>query len=173
MKITVLTVVCAVVCGASVSASAQDRIYRCGNEYTNHAPTAKQRNCQVVEGGHVTVVHSRTPAAKPAPASANAGDKAASAPTTTQQRAAQINPDQQKARDNDARTILQAELARAQERLQALKLEFNDGNLTKSALEMRNPQAFNERLEALKTGIARQESDVAGIERELARHAGS
>lgn len=172
MKKTVLTVVCAVVCGASVSASAQDRIYRCGNEYTNHAPTAKQRNCQVVEGGHVTVVHSRTPASKPAPASTSAGDKAASAPTTTQ-RAAQINPDQQKARDNDARTILQAELTRAQERLQALKLEFNDGNLTKTALEMRNPQAFNERLEALKSGIARQESDVAGIERELARHAGS
>lgn len=173
MKKTVLTVLCAVVCGASVSAAAQDRIYRCGNEYTNHAPTAKQRNCQVVEGGHVTVVHSRTPAPKPAATSASGGERVAAAAPTAAQRSAQIKPDQQKARDNDARAILQAELAKAQERLQALKLEFNDGNLTKTALEMRNPQAFNERLEALKSGIARQENDVAGIERELARHAGS
>ena len=147
-------------------ASAQERIYRCGNEYTNNASVAKQRNCQVIEKGHVTVVH--TPAAAARSASTEA--KAASAPSGN--RAVKVDPGQQKARDNDARAILQAELVKAQERLNATKLEFNDGNPTKSALELRNPQVFNERLEQLKASIARQESDVAGIQRELERHPG-
>lgn len=146
-----------------VSAWSQERIYRCGNEYTNSAAIAKQRNCQVVEGGHVTVVH-------------GGGKAAAKAMNETKpaagSRVVQVDPGQQKARDSDARAILQAELQKAQEKLSALKAEFNDGNPTKSALELRNPQVFNERLDALKANITRQESDVAGIQRELARHTG-
>lgn len=146
-------------------ALAQERIYRCGNEYTNNAAIAKQRNCQTIEKGHVTVVHSQ-----PAPAARN--DSKAVAPSSAN-RAVKVDPGQQQARDNDARAILQAELSKAQERLNALKQEFNDGNPTKSALELRNPQVFNERLEQLKASITRQESDVAGIQRELERHPGS
>ena len=84
----------------------------------------------------------------------------------------QVDPSQQKARDSDARAILQAELVKAQEKLKALKAEYNDGYPTKSALELRNSQVYNERLESLKASIARQESDIAGIQRELARHFG-
>jgi hypothetical protein len=146
---------------------AQERIYRCGNEYTNSAAQAKQRNCQVVEGGHVTVVHSSH--------STNTKSRSTAASETkpaNHSRAVQIDPQQQKARDSDAKSILQAELAKAQEKLGVLKSEFNEGNPVKSALELRNPQVFNERFEALKAQIARQESDVAGILRELARHTG-
>lgn len=163
-----------VVCGMTVgvvhtSAMAQERIYRCGNEYTNSATVAKQRNCQLMEGGQVTVVHTGRSAssAAPAPRAGTAETKPASS-----NRAAQVDPGQQKARDNDARAILQAELTKAQERLNAAKAEYNDGNPTKTALELRNPQVFNERLESLKANIARQEADVAGIQRELSRHKG-
>ena len=45
---------------------AQDRIYRCGNEYTNNAAQAKERGCKLVEGGNVTVVEGTRPAAAPA-----------------------------------------------------------------------------------------------------------
>ncbi|HRM94958.1 MAG TPA: hypothetical protein PLO08_15270, partial [Alicycliphilus sp.] len=44
---------------------AQDRIYRCGNEYTNNAAQAKERGCKLVEGGNVTVVEGTRPAAAP------------------------------------------------------------------------------------------------------------
>jgi len=155
------------VCAVAGNAIAQERIYRCGNEYTNSAAIAKQRNCQVMEGGHVTVVHtdagSNASSTKP---------QSSEAKTVASNRSVQVDPSQQKARDNDARAILQAELKKAQEKLNALKAEFNDGNPNKSALELRNPQVFNERLEALKANIARQEADVAGIQRELSRHAG-
>lgn len=159
-------VLCAAAGIASTAVMAQERIYRCGNEYTNSASVAKQRNCQVVEGGHVTVVHSGNSNASTKP-KASGEAKPASNP-----RAVQVDAGQQKARDNDARAILQAELQRAQTKLAELKSEFNEGNPTKSALELRNPQVFSERLEVLRSNIARQESDVAGIQRELTRHTG-
>lgn len=158
-------VLCAVSGAAPMALMAQERIYRCGNEYTNSAVVAKQRNCQVIEGGHVTVVHSGSTST----ASKSSGSEAKPA---NNPRAVQVDPGQQKARDNDARAILQAELQKAQEKLSAMKAEFNGGNPTKSALELRNPQVFSERLDALKASIARQESDVAGIQRELVRHTG-
>jgi len=159
-------VLCAVAGAAPMALMAQERIYRCGNEYTNSPAIAKQRNCQVIEGGHVTVVHSGTTSV---PSKSSGGEVK---PGNTPPRAVQVDPDQQKARDNDAKAILQAELQKAQDKLAALKVEFNDGNPIKSALELRNTQVFEERLDSLKSNIARQESDVAGIQRELARHTG-
>lgn len=169
MKQLIGATACWLACVAVLpAAQAQERIYRCGNEYTNSAAIAKQRNCQVVEGGHVTVVHTRPASAPPA----GTGEGKASTPAPTAARAVQVDPSQQKARDSDARAILQAELVKAQEKLKALKAEYNDGYQTKSALELRNSQVYNERLESLKASIARQESDIAGIQRELARHSG-
>ena len=149
-------------CAAWSAVQAQERIYRCGNEYTNNAAIAKQRNCQVVDGGHVTIVHRN-------PAPASPGTASASTTASRPAGSVQVSSDQQKARDNDARAILQAELSKAQEKLDALRTEYNDGYPNKSALELRNPQVYGERLEALKASIARQESDVAGIQREIAR----
>ena len=75
----------------------------------------------------------------------------------------------QKARDSDARAILQGELNKAQARLAELKAEYNDGNPVRTALELRNPQGYPERVAKLKADITRQESDIAGIKRELDR----
>ena len=52
-------------CACLPAAWSQDRIYRCGNEYTNNATQAKERGCKVVEGGNVTVLQSSRPAAAP------------------------------------------------------------------------------------------------------------
>ncbi|MFS2053685.1 hypothetical protein ACEN8K_33110, partial [Variovorax sp. CT11-76] len=40
----------------ALPALAQERVWRCGNEYTNNATVAQQRGCKVMEGGNVTVV---------------------------------------------------------------------------------------------------------------------
>ena len=76
---------------------------------------------------------------------------------------------EQRARDGDAKAILQAELDKANAKLASLKAEYNGGHPDRTALELRNPQGYPERVEALKANIARQESDIAGIQRELAR----
>ena len=36
--------------------AADDRIYRCGNEYTNTVTEAQAKNCKLISGGNVTVV---------------------------------------------------------------------------------------------------------------------
>ena len=116
----------------------QDRIYRCGNEYTNNANQAKERGCKVVEGGNVTVLQgSSRPSGGGSAAPRSSGSPAASSSPSG---APKVDNSDQKARDSDARAILEAELRKAQARQEDLKKEYNDGFPQKSALEMRNPQ---------------------------------
>ncbi|ADV00743.1 hypothetical protein HF896_15140 [Alicycliphilus denitrificans] len=140
---------------------AQDRIYRCGNEYTNNAAQAKERGCKLVEGGNVTVLQAPRPAAAAPSGGAGAGSPPANAP--------RVDAADQRARDADARAILEAELRKAEARLAELRKEYNDGYPQRSALEMRNPQGYIERTAELKSAVSRAEADVAGIKRELAR----
>eukprot|EP01030_Chromulinospumella_sphaerica_P030955 gene30955-31532_t len=41
--------------GALSGAAAQERIYRCGNEYTNTVTEAQAKTCKLISGGNVTV----------------------------------------------------------------------------------------------------------------------
>lgn len=143
-------------------AGAQDRIYRCGNEYTNNATQAKERGCKLVEGGNVTVL-GPTPAARAsAPAASGAGSASASP-------APRFGGDEQRARDADARAILEAELRKAEARQASLAKEYNLGAPEKTPAEQSNPAKYAERTAELKSSLARADSDVAGIKRELAR----
>lgn len=152
------------------AAWSQDVIYRCGNEYTNNVSQAKAKGCKPVDGSGVTVIHGTRPAGGGSSSAATA-PKAPKPATAASSSPAPVRSDNtaQKARDSDARAILQSELNKAQARLNSLRAEYNDGNPVRTALELRNPQGYPERVEKLKADIARQESDVAGIRRELDR----
>lgn len=161
--------VLSLLCLASGLVSAQDVIYRCGNEYTNNAAVAKQRNCHVIEGGSVTVVHTQRSSGS-ASSSAGASSSSAAAPRVSRGPAGtQVDAGQQQARDNDARAILQAELTKAQDRLNTLLAEYNNGQPAKTELENSKPELYEARVNDLKSKITRLESDVQGIERELKR----
>ena len=145
------------------AAQAQDKIWRCGNEYTNQPGDAKARGCKPVEGGNLTVIEGLKPqpAAKPAAVRSNG----AAARSETER----VDGAEQRARDSDARAILEAELRKAETRHADLLREYNGGNPERTALELRNVQVYQERIAALKASIARSESDIAGIRRELGR----
>ena len=145
---------------------AQDRIYRCGNEYTNNAQQAKERGCKLVEGGNVTVVQGTRPASTAAPA---AGGAAAPSSATSPANAPRVSNNEQKSRDSDARAILESELRKAETRHAELLKEYNNGAPERNALDLRNPQRYTERTAELKASVARSESDIAGIKREIAR----
>ncbi|EJE52783.1 hypothetical protein PMI14_02532 [Acidovorax sp. CF316] len=151
---------------APVAGWAQDRIYRCGNEYTNNATQAKERGCKLVEGGNVTVVQGARPAAAAGGAAAPA---AGSAPSASPPGAPRVNTNDQKARDADARAILESELRKAEARHAELVKEYNGGAPERNALDLRNPQRYMERTAELKASVSRSESDIAGIKRELGR----
>lgn len=147
------------------AAWAQDRIYRCGNEYTNNAVQAKERGCKPVEGGNVTVLQS----ARPSAPATSSGTASTGSTATAPANSPRVGANDQRARDSDARAILEAELRKAEARYAELNKEYNNGTPERTALELRNPQGYIERTAELKASLARAESDVAGIKRELAR----
>ena len=151
------------------AAWAQDRIYRCGNEYTNNAQQAKERGCKLVEGGNVTVVQGNRPAGAAAPAAAAPSTGGGGATSASPPSAPRVNTNDQKARDSDARAILESELRKAETRHADLVKEYNGGAPERNALDLRNPQRYIERTAELKANITRSESDIAGIKREIAR----
>lgn len=151
------------------AAWAQDRIYRCGNEYTNNAQQAKERGCKLVEGGNVTVVQGSRPAGAAAPAAAAPSAGGGGATSASPPSAPRVSTNDQKARDSDARAILESELRKAEARHADLVKEYNGGAPERNALDLRNPQRYIERTAELKANITRSESDIAGIKREIAR----
>ena len=164
MKKTLFTLL--LIASTPFAAWAQDRIYRCGNEYTNNATQAKERGCRLVEGGNVTVGQGTRPASGAAPApSSSAGGGAATSPSS----APKVSNNDQKARDSDARAILESELRKAESRHADLVKEYNNGAPERNALDLRNPQRYTERTAELKASVARSESDIAVIKRDIAR----
>ena len=139
---------------------AQSRIFRCGNEYTNNAAEAQAKGCKVVEGGNVTVVEGTRVSPTSAPPV-----RTANAPQAGQR----IDNSEQRGRDNEARAILESELRKAEARQADLIREYNNGEPEKLGPETRNHQKYLDRVAELKASIARNESDIAGIRRELGR----
>lgn len=161
MKYALLIPLAAAVFGAS--SFSQERIYRCGNEYTNTMPNAQARGCKLVEGGNVTVVQGTRPAV-------SAPVRAASAAPATPTGGPRVEPGEQKSRDSDARQILDSELKKAQARQAELLQEYKGGAPEKRGDEVGNPKQYLERVAEIKASLARTNSDIAGLVRELARH---
>jgi hypothetical protein len=138
------------------AASAQDKpVYRCPGPpvlYTDalSAQEARDRGCRTIEGTPITIVPAVKPRPAPAAASARTGDA------------------EQRARDSDARRILSDELRREEDRLAELKRDYNNGEPERRGDE-RNYQRYLDRVAEMKAAIARKESDVAALKRELAK----
>lgn len=155
--------------GFSWPVFSQERIYRCGNEYTNDAVVAKSRSCKLVEGGNVTVVQGTSPQAAAQRPSASAS---ASASPGAARIAPRTGTPEQRSRDSDARQILEAELRKAEERLAQAHSAYANGQPEKEGIESRNHQRYLDRVAELKAAVGRAETDVSGLKRELARLGG-
>lgn len=150
-----------VLTAATFSASAWAEVYRCGNEYTNSirdAREAQQRGCKLVEGGNVTVIEGTKPRSA-----------AGSAPVRVPAAASTRDDPAQRNRDTEARRILEAELKKAETRQAELLKEYNNGEPEKVGIESRNYQRYLDRVAEMKAAIARNDSDIAGIKREISR----
>ncbi len=142
------------------------QIYRCATpgssgavEYTNNVRDAQSRNCKLLAGGNVTVVQgtlmSKTPV-RVAAATASAGQHT-------------DGSFEQRARDSDMRIILETELKKAETKLAEQQKEYNNGEPEKQGIEGHNYQRYLDRVADLKDSIARSQSDIAGLKREISR----
>jgi len=144
---------------ASVSAESDSGTvtYRCpGNDYKNtiSAKEAERLGCKKLEGTPITVIQTVKPRAPGSAAPAAAGGTG------------RIDPVAQRSRDSDARRILEAELKTEEDRLAALKKDFNNGQPERQGDE-KNYQRYVDRVAELSAAIARKEGDIAAIRREM------
>ena len=79
-----------------------------------------------------------------------------------------MDPAAQRARDAEARRILEAELRREEERLATLRREFNNGEPERRGDE-RNFARYQERVGEMRAAITRKEADIAALKREIAK----
>jgi hypothetical protein len=151
---------------APLWAQGQGTVFRCpGNPetYTNllSAQEAKDKGCRTIDGAPITVI-AAPPRAKPGPAASGASA------VVVRPGDARIDPATQRARDTDARRILNEELARDEERLAQMRKEFNSGEPERKGDE-RNYQRYLDRVAELKASILRKEGDIAALKREITK----
>jgi hypothetical protein len=140
---------------AQASAAEGSVTYRCpGNDYKNtiSAKEADKLGCKKLEGAPISVIQTSKPR--------GAGPSASGSPT------ARIDPAAQRARDSDARRILEQELKTEEDNLAALKKDFNNGQPERQGDE-KNYQRYLDRVAELSAAIARKEADVAALKREI------
>jgi hypothetical protein len=138
-------------------------VYRCpGNGkpdlYTSEISEkqAKERGCRTIEGAPITIVSPP----KRAPVAGGGGPPRSEGP--------KVDTKEQRARDSDARAILESELKREEEALAALQKDFNNGEPERLGSE-RNYVRYQERVEQMREAIARKQADIAALRRELAK----
>ena len=142
-------------------------VYKCpGNVYTSErelsVKQAEEKGCKAIEGTPITVIQGRPPTPRAA------SGQAAPVANTPRPPEARVDPGAQRVRDSDSRRILEVELKREEERLAELKREYNNGEPERLGNE-RNYQKYLDRVAELKSGIARKESDIAAIRREMGK----
>ncbi len=165
-RLLLTSLAAAAAAGLPMAAAAQaGSVYRCPGPpvlYTDalSAEEARDRGCRTIEGAPITIIQAPKPrpAAASPPASASASRSGDS----------RIDPAAQRQRDTDARRILEAELRREEERLAALRRDYNNGEPERRGDE-RNYQRYIDRVAEMKAGISRGESDVAALKREIAK----
>ncbi len=148
---------------ALAAAQANTAVYRCPGPpvlYTDSisAAEAKEKGCKLLEGAPVTVIQGTRPR-QGTPVPTASGPRPADS---------KIDPAAQRARDGDARRILETELKKEEDALAALQKDYNNGEPERRGDE-RNYQKYLDRVAEMKAAIARKESDVAALRRELAK----
>ncbi len=141
-------------------------VFRCpGNPplFTNSISDAeaKEKGCRSIESTPITVFRGTSPKVVNTTA-------ASSTPPAQRPAEARVDPAEQKARDTDSKRILAAELRKEEERLAVLLKEFNAGEPERRGDE-RNYQKYIDRVAEMKSSIARKESDIVSIKREIAK----
>jgi hypothetical protein len=143
-------------------------VYRCPGKpvlYTDalSAKEARDKGCTTLEGTPITII-----GAPKSSAGSSGKPSSTAAPAAPRSPESRIDPGEQRSRDNDAKRILNEELQKEEDGLAQLKKEFNNGEPERRGDE-RNYQKYLDRVAEMKAQIARKESDVAALKRELSK----
>lgn len=156
-RCAVLLLACGAVPALSAETPDSTVMYRCpGNDYKNTitAKEAERLGCKRIEGAPVTIIQMTKPrAATPVPAASGGSG-------------VRVDPVAQRARDSDARRILEGELRAEEEKLAVMQKEFNNGQPERQGDE-KNFQKYIDRVAEMRAAIARKQTDIAALQREI------
>lgn len=153
---------------ANAVCASQERIFRCGNLYTN-LDKAGETGCEPIPVDRISVVQSPIPSVKAVQRSGTGSSSSSSGGLGGSKWPTRVTGAEQRQKDGESRQILEAEWRKAKARLQELHAEYNHGEPERLGTERNNPQKYLDRVAALKSSITRTEADLSGIRRELAR----
>jgi hypothetical protein len=147
---------------------AEGEIYKCVNangtiEFKN---TGSVKDCKKLELDTISTI--------PAPTKRSATVQTASLKSSTSTSPAdfpRVDSGTQKSRDNDRRQILLDEMKGEQDKLAALKKDYNNGEPERNGDE-RNFAKYQERITAMRDDISRTEKNIEALQRELKRESG-
>ena len=157
--------VCAVAMGATSALSVQAQapapgIWRCGNAYTNQ-PVAGA-DCARMGATPVTVIEGTrvhaTPGAPVSPATTGAVSNPRAAAVSDAAPNTKVDAQAQKERDQQARQILEAELAKATVAQAEIARLWNNGEPHKQGDEFKNPARYQERVAQMRMALMRSGS---------------
>jgi hypothetical protein len=149
---------------------AEAEIYRCelGNgvvEYNNTVTAGKDKNCKKIDLPQITTIPAPklvTPPGSPKTSSSATQTASKSSPGDFPK----VDASTQKARDTDRRRIIEDELKKEESKLSELKKDYNGGEPERQGDE-RNFQKYLDRVQKMKDDIARGESNVSALKKEL------
>jgi hypothetical protein len=157
--------------GAAALAQTPAEVYRCGNAYTNQPVSGTE--CTRLGAAPVTVIEGTrvhaTPGAHASSAPAGVPSNPRAAAVSDAVPNTKVDSQAQRERDQQARQILEAELAKALAQQADIARLWNNGEPHKQGDEFKNPAKYQLRVAELRMGLMRAEADIAGLRRELAR----
>lgn len=148
---------------AAAQATDGSVMYRCpGNDYKNtiSAKEAEKLGCRKIEGAPITIIQTTKPQPQ---GQARLGTPV---PVASGASGTRVDPVAQRARDSDARRILETELKTEEDRLAELQKDYNGGQPERRGDE-KNYQKFLDRVGEMNAAIVRKQTDIAAIRREL------
>jgi hypothetical protein len=156
----------AVLALASSTAAAQGVIYKCtppggSVEYTD---IKRGAYCKAMDLPGTVIA---APPRHTAPARASVQPGQPPQPVAVPGAFPRVDNAEQRARDADRRAILEDELTSEQQKLAALRAEFNNGAPERRGDE-RNYAKYQERTATLRDSVARSEKNVEALKREIA-----
>jgi hypothetical protein len=152
--------------GLAMHAQAQSTVYKCVGENGRVELTdTNKRGCRPLDlPGFITT----NPQPHPAPAAPpRTRQGSAPAPTIAPASFPRVGAAEQRARDDDRRSILAEELRSEQQKLVDLKSGFNNGEPARQPNEKDNGK-YQQRVAQMRVDIARSEQNIEALKREIA-----